>query len=150
MNAVCHRCGGEKSGPFVPCKACGYTPQGESRNVAWLFSVHHLDATELTEAADRIREGEQPDVSRALHEHARQSMGAVPLPDGALTPLPARSIVALSAANVLLTPLAGFAVWFGLRHDRPTAARQALMVTLPISVAITLLWLGVMLGRWWV
>lgn len=140
MSAVCHRCGGDKHGPFVPCKACGFTPLREDRLVAWLFSLHHLDAAELTDAADRIRGGDRPDPSRTLREVARVGMGALPLSNIARKPLPLRTLLLLSSANVLLTPLAGFAVWFGMREDRPVAAAQALRITIPVTAVLALLW----------
>jgi hypothetical protein len=145
--AICHRCGGAKKGPLVPCKACGYTPAGDDRAVAWLFSGHHLDEPELTEAARRVRAGEQPEPSRALRELARASMGAVPLDDDARRPLSTAQLLALVVTDVVLTPLAGYAVWFGLRENRPVAARQALLVTVPVTLVFTVLWgLVVLIG----
>jgi len=142
MKAACHRCGGEKSGPFVPCKACGHVPQGDERSVSWLFSLHHLTDECLSEAAGRIRNGERPDPSRALQEMARSTMGAAPRSDGSRTPLDTRVLVAIAGANLLLTPLAGFAVWFGFRRERPVAAAQALRITVPIAFALGALWIG--------
>lgn len=138
--AVCHRCGGDKKGPLVPCKSCGFTPTGDERPVAWLFSGHHLDADELIEAAQRVRAGDRPEPSKALREQARVGMGAAPLTDAAKEPLGTGSLLLLGLGNLLLTPLAGYAVWFGLREERPRAARQALTVTLPISAALGIAW----------
>lgn len=143
--AVCHRCGGRKLGPFVPCKACGHVPQGRGRSVAWLFSAHHLSAEELDEAARRIRGGDVPEPSRALLEHARTEMGALgpsPLID---RPLSRQTTLLLAACNILLTPLAGLAAWYGLRAHRPTAARQSLWVTLPAGA---LLAVGLIVDYW--
>lgn len=145
--SICHRCGGAKRGPFVPCKACGYTPVGAERQVAWLFSEHHLSPDELAEAARRLRAGDRPEPPRSLLETARIRMGAAPLTLDARRPLATRQLLMLSLANVLLTPLAGLAVWWGLEPERPLAARQALRVTLPVMVGAGLLWM-VMLAKW--
>lgn len=140
--AVCHRCGGPKSGPLVPCKACGFTPTGDERPVAWLFSRHHLDPAELGQAADRVRAGERPDPSRNLRDEARAAMGAPPVTPETNVPMTNGQLLLLSAGNLLLTPMAGYAVWFGLRETRPAASRQALRITVPVTVALALLWLG--------
>ena len=144
--AVCHRCGGAKKAPLVPCKECGFTPTGPERALAWLFSEHHLDAGELEEAARRVRTGERPDPSRALQADARAAMGAAPLTDRGARPLPPRTLLLVGLGNLLLTPLAGYAIWFGLREPRPVAARQALSVTIPVSTALALAWLAMVLG----
>lgn len=146
LPAICHHCGAEKRGPLVPCKACGFTPTGEERPVAWLFSAHHLDTDELKEAARRIREGERPDPSRELRARAREAMGARPVVDIAVEPLGTARLLWLSLANLLLTPLAGYAVWYGLHEERPYAARQALRVTLPASIGFAILWVIVISG----
>ncbi|MEC8422892.1 MAG: hypothetical protein VX000_03880 [Myxococcota bacterium] len=138
--AVCHRCGGNKRGPLVPCKTCGFTPTGEERPVAWLFSGHHLDSDELADAAQRVRAGDRPDTSRELRAQARSAMGAAPLTDAARTPFGAGWLLLLGIANLMLTPLVGYAVWFGLREERPRAARQALALTLPISAVLGVAW----------
>lgn len=145
--AVCHRCGGTKKAPLVPCKECGFTPTGPDRALAWLFSENHLDAAELREAAQRIRAGERPDPSRALQAEARAGMGAAPLNDRGARPLPPRTLLLVGLGNLLMTPLTGYAVWFGLREDRPVAARQALAVTVPVSAALALAWLAMVLGQ---
>lgn len=144
--AICHRCAGPKKGPFVPCKSCGFVPTGEHRQVAWLFSRDHLDEDELDEAARRVREGALPEPPRELLEHARESMGAKPLDQEALRPLSSSQLAGLALADVLLTPLVGYALWFGLREERPVAARQALRITVPVTVGLGLVWLSVVLG----
>ncbi len=140
VRALCHRCGAEKGGPLVPCKGCGFTPTGEERPIAWLFSAHHLTGEELDHAAARVKAGERPEPGRALRDDARRAMGAAPLTDAAKAPLGAGWLLVLGLANLLLTPMAGLAVWFGLREERPRAARQALVVTLPISAALAVAW----------
>ena len=74
VKAVCHRCGGPKKGPFVPCKNCGFVPLGEDRPIAWLFGLDYLTEDEMTEAGRRIQGGEVPDPSAALREQAREGM----------------------------------------------------------------------------
>lgn len=142
--AVCHRCGTEKANAFDPCGGCGFMPSGEGRALAWLFSAPHLNEAQLSEAARRIRAGERPDPSRAQLLLAREALG----PSFATnTPLARRELVGLVLANVLLTPLVGFAVWFGLRLERPKAAAQAFSVTLPLSFVLAGVWGAVVLGR---
>lgn len=140
--AVCHRCGGSKKGPLVPCKECGFVPTGEERPVAWLFSRHHLSPHELVHAAARLRDGERPDPSKALRAQARAAMGAAPLPDAARQPLDSRSLMFLALGNLLASPLVGLAVWWGLSERRPVASRQSLKVTWPFVLVLTLAVLG--------
>lgn len=126
-------------------------PVGPERAVAWLFSLEHLSFDELQHAAARVRRGERPEPSSSLQEQARQAMGAqqLPLTDEGRRPLSPGTLVAISAANLLLTPLAGFAVWAGLRDGRPRAARQALLVTLPVACLLAVAWVLVGLFRPW-
>jgi len=145
--AVCHRCGADKAGPFVPCKACGFTPTGDDRAIAWLFSTHHLTEADLETARTRVLNGVRPDPSKALKDAARLQMGAAPLDEEARRPFPPSTLALLALADLLLTPLAGYAVWLGLRTKRPRAARQALFVTLPISLVMLVLWVGAVYTR---
>lgn len=140
--AVCHRCGGSKKGPLVPCKVCGFVPTGEERPVAWLFSRHHLSPHELVHAAARLREGERPEPSRALRDGAREAMGAAPLPDAARRPLDNRELMLLAVGNLVATPLLGLAVWWGLAERRPVASGQAMKVTIPFVLVLTMAILG--------
>lgn len=57
MKAICQRCGADKPGPLVPCRACTHVPLGEERTVAWLLSEHHLSPAQLAQASRRIRAG---------------------------------------------------------------------------------------------
>ena len=141
MSAICHRCGGHKQEAFQPCSECGHTPIGQGRLIAWLFSSAHLSSEELKLAADRIRSGEIPEPSSDLLKHAKQQ-GLRNSPSD-LRPLPAPALMGIGLGSLILTPLVGFAVWWGLRYDRPIAAKQALRVTAPIAAATGALWLGV-------
>lgn len=148
VRAVCHRCGGPKLGPFVPCKACGVVPVRDARAVAWLFSAHHLDGDELDEAARRIRAGDVPDPPRALRDEARRAMGAVGAPPEDDRPLALSELVAVGLASFFLTPLLGLAMWLGLRDRRPRAARQSIVLTVPVAVLSGLIWAADRLS-WW-
>ena len=140
--AVCHRCGYRKNGPLVPCKACAFVPQRDARSVAWLFSAHHLNEAELEEAERRIRVGDIPEPSKALRTMAQRAMGALDAPALEDRPLRSTEILLLIVAEIVLTPLVGFAVWFGLREQRPRAARTVALVTGPIVLLCTLLWVS--------
>jgi len=140
MKAVCHRCGGPKNGSLVACQTCGVTPTAADRSLAWLLSYHHLNEAELELVGERIRQGDRPDPSRSLLEEARIAMGAKPMATQNTQPLQSSSLLLLAVVELVLTPLAGFAVWFGLRQDRPIAARQVLRVTIPITIALAGLW----------
>ena len=140
VTAVCHTCGGPKTGPLVPCKSCGMTPLGEERAVAWLFSTHHLNSAELALTAERIQAGERPDPSRALRDTARELMGARPVEAADQKPLSSTQLVAVAVGVIVFTPLVGLAIWWGWRTERPLAARQALTLTLPLLVVMTAAW----------
>ena len=146
MTAICHRCGSHKRGPLVPCKACTFTPTGPERPIAWLFSTQHLTEPELGFAQARIQRGDRPDPSRALQQEALLAMGARALPDDAHQPFGARILLGITAANVLLTSLVGYAVWLGLHNERPIAARQVLRITIPVTVTISILWILMVMG----
>ena len=145
MNAACHRCGGTKSGPLLPCPECRHTPRGGDRSLAWLFSSAHLSPDELVLAAQRIQAGEMPDPSTRLLQLARRQIDSRMSRDD--TPLSTGALIALGSASLILTPLAGLAVWWGLRDHRPHAAGQTLRVTIPIAAALGALWVGIILSR---
>jgi hypothetical protein len=96
-------------------------------------------------AAQRIIDGERPDPAPGLLNTARQHVDARNTKED--TPLSNRSLLAIGAGSLLLTPLTGFAVWWGLRTQRPRAAAAALRVTTPIAVALGVGWLGVVALR---
>jgi hypothetical protein len=141
MQAVCHGCGAAKKTPLIPCKACGFVPSGDERATAWLFSLEYLESDELEDAAQRILSGQRADPSSALQYMAKEAMGALPFEPTTDLPLTYGELWALSLANLVLTPLTGLAAWHGLKTDRPHAASQAKRVTLPIALALGLVWI---------
>lgn len=145
MKAACHRCGGIKAGPFLPCAECHHTPRENDRALAWLFSSAHLNEEELALAADRIRDGEQPDPSPRLLAHAAANVATGRTGSGA--PLSHRQLLFIGIGSLVFTPLVGLSVWWGYRTLRPVASRQALRVTIPIGAAMGALWLGVIALR---
>lgn len=74
MKAICLRCGVPKSGPLVPCRACGHVPVGDERQISWLLSDHHLTPPELTLASKKIRQGQILAPPPDLIEEAREQM----------------------------------------------------------------------------
>jgi hypothetical protein len=143
MNAVCHRCGGAKAGPLLPCPTCMVIPRGNARAVAWLFSRAHLDPDELKLAGQRIQDGEVPDPAPALCAFAENKLQ----PDASDQPFNRNELIGIGVANLILTPLAGLAVWWGLQKQRPTAASQALRITVPIGLTLAVLWLSLIATR---
>ena len=117
------------------------------RPVAWLFSNEHLSQEELREAGQRIQAGEQPDPSEKLLNKAREEIRKQALTqttDQAMTP---SALVGVGALSIFLTPLAGFAFWWGYRTERPTAAVQILRTTWPIAIGFLILWGSVIANR---
>jgi len=113
--------------------------------LAWLFSSFHLDAAELKLAAQRIRAGENPDPGSTLLAQASQEINHRGHMD--LRPLSSKALIGVGIGSLLLTPLMGFAVWWGLRSDRPVAAGQAIRITTPIAAALGALWIGIIALR---
>jgi hypothetical protein len=103
--------------------------------------MEYLEPEELEEAARRIRDGQRADPSTALQYLAKEAMGALPFEPATNRSLTRGELWSLGLANLLLTPLTGLAAWHGLRLDRPLAATQALRVTAPIAVAMSLMWI---------
>ena len=145
MRAACHRCGGIKAGPFLPCPDCHHTPRADDRAIAWLFSSAHLSPEELVEAAKRSQAGEQPPPSRRLIAYAATHAAAGRAGGGA--PMTPRQLLAVGIGSVALTPLVGLSVWWGYRATRPAAARQALRISIPIAAVMAVLWLSVIALR---
>ena len=147
MQAICHRCGTEKMAPLIPCKACRFTPSGDERATAWLFSLEYLSTEELTEASRRIRTGQFANPPNSLKYTAKEAMGALQFEPNTDIPLRNSEIWALFFANIFLTPLTGLAVWHGLRTERPRASMQAAKLTVPTAVASCLMWMILIGGQ---
>ncbi len=135
LAAICARCGAEKDLPLGRCPGCGHLPAGEDRALALVCSTRVLDEAALRTAQERIRRGEPVRPTAALLERAR---GILSGGTERSARLDARQLVAIAVANVLLTPLVGYAVWWRHREDTGPAARQALLVTVPVSIALLL------------
>jgi hypothetical protein len=104
--------------------------------VAWLFSAHWLAPEELEQAAARVRRGDRPDPPRALLAQARAAVVSEPLPSIAQDlPLSAVWLGGLALGSLLVGPLLALSAWFGLREERPRAAKQSLVVA-GLSLAV--------------
>jgi hypothetical protein len=137
MKAVCVRCGFDKPSFDAVCPDCGHRPEGDGLLVAWLLSDHHLDAPALQASSTRIKAGEPIRPSRKMLRKAQRALGRRVSTDPGLS---LREIALLFAGDVVFTPLIGWtcvAWWYG---ERPRAALQAGLVTLPTSLAFTALW----------
>ena len=118
------------------CAACGWKAIGAERELALLCSTRFHDGAGLSALAERIRRGEVLNPSAELREKARAALA--PVPEGVV--LRRGQMAALAVANLVVTPLLGWAAWFRLR-DRPgPAGMQALMVTVPITLGLGLVW----------
>ena len=130
------------------CPACGHRPVGEERFTAWLLSTQHLDEEELAAAAARIVAGETLHPTEDQLKRARDALNPVPEervrthdPDGGLS-LGSKAL--FLGVNLIFTPLFGLAAWWSWRNRRPQAAKDALVVTLPVAAAFALAWLAMM------
>ena len=104
-----------------------------------MCSTRLLPSEQLLAVADRLKRGEPLNPSAQLRARARALLrGNEEQAERHLTP---RELAWLTAGNVVLTPLLGYAVWFRLRERPGIAARQALLVTLPVSVVLAVVWL---------
>ncbi|MBN2799968.1 MAG: hypothetical protein JXX28_12550 [Deltaproteobacteria bacterium] len=130
LHAICLRCGGPKGALGEVCPSCGHRPEGEGLHVAWLLSDQHLDQVGLALASQRIRDGELVQPSAQLLQTARRALRADLATDPGLT---AGDWAKVTLGVALLSPLLGYALWFGWRERRPRAARQALWLAIPMS-----------------
>lgn len=137
-SAICIRCGAPKELALARCPECGLVPTADERALSVLASSRLLGAPELAEVQRRIRAGEALRPARDRVELARRMLaGSASVEPFSFT---RGQAVALVAANVLLTPALGFAVWFGARHRPGLGARQALWLTIPVSLAVGIAW----------
>lgn len=130
---LCARCGAEKDLPLGRCPACRHAPSGEDRLIALVCSTRVSPVETLLAAQARIRRGEGIRPTPELIERARRVLSGVVEAETRLT---SRQICGIIAANLVLTPVVGYAVWHHYRSDRGPAARQALLTTLPCSFVL--------------
>ena len=122
--ALCLLCGSLKAAVDSSCSECGLVPREEELDLAHLFSAANLDREELMEAGARIAAGERPAPKKMKR-------------DRALEPgLEFQELWLLVLANFLLTPILGFATWWGWRTSRPRAARQVLWMSASIALLL--------------
>lgn len=98
-----------------------------------ICSTRVLGVDALREAQTRIRRGEPVRPTEALRARARALLHGAPMAPARLTP---GQLVLLAAGNLLLTPLLGYAVAWRHHSEGGPATRQALLVTLPISILL--------------
>jgi hypothetical protein len=95
-----------------------------------LCSNRMLALEELSEVAGRIKRGEFLKPSKEARQKARLLISPGPEEQR----LSQKQLVQLLVANLLLTPLIGYAVWFRARGA--PAGIQALAVTIPASIGL--------------
>jgi hypothetical protein len=103
--------------------------------VAWLLSRENLSEAELLAVRERIRGGEVIRPTERMLDKARRALGLHFATDRGLD---ARERWAVLATSILLTPLPGLVLGVWSWNSRPRAARQALALSLPASVAFFL------------
>lgn len=126
---VCLLCGSLKEAVTTACTVCGHLPQEDEIRLAHLFSAAHLSPEELDEASERIASGQRPAPKMHLREASTEE-GLV-----------AKEWAWLVGGNLLLTPMLGFAHWWGWRSFRPRAAQQALVLSLGMAGILGLMWI---------
>lgn len=134
------------------CRVCGQKPVGEERLISWLLSPSHLGQEELEEASARIVAGTFPRPNPEVLALARDALNPVPDtrvgqhhdPDAAI---PLQAMATLFAVNLIATPLVGLTLWWFWRDRRPAAARQALQISAPMALVLTLGWLSLFFWR---
>ena len=138
--AVCIQCGSTKELPLLRCLACKHSPIGDDRARSLIASNRMLDGTQLREVQRRIQVGEpfRPGPER-IAAARRILAGAAAAEPFAFTLTQA---ILLLVGNVILTPALGFAVWYGVRSRPGLGGRQALWLTVPVSITLTLGWVG--------
>lgn len=141
--AICHICGNNKDLALARCAQCGNVPSGTERELAMLCSTAVLDPEALGEVQERLRRGEPLRPSEGLRARARAILRGAPPPGPAWT---RAQLTTLFFANVLLTPLLGYAAWYRLRTRGGPAARQVLGVSVVSSLVVTAGWVVWRLG----
>jgi hypothetical protein len=134
--AVCVRCGAERADWAQICPACGHRPDDEGQLVAWLLSTKNLSESELAAVRKRILEGEVIRPSGRMLERARRALGRHFSTDAGLS---SRQRLLLLATSLFVTPLVGWVLFAWWYNARPRSAMQALALSLPATVAFTLL-----------
>ncbi len=137
--ALCTACGAPKDLPLGRCGACAHLPLGGERELAVICSARMLDPAALAEVQIRIRRGEAVRPTAERRARARELLSGAP---PASVRFSGAQIVQLACANLLFTPLLGYAVWFRYRTRPGPAGGQALLVTVPLSVLlfVALVW----------
>jgi hypothetical protein len=136
MRAVCVRCGVDRQQWDQICPGCGHRPDEEGQLVAWLLSSENLTEPELEAVRKRIVAGEVIRPSGRMLEKARRALGRHFSTDPGLT---SGQRLGLLATSLLLTPLVGWVLFVWWYNARPRSAMQALALSLPATVAFTLL-----------
>ena len=137
--AICWQCGAEKDLPLGRCPA-GHVPTGDDRVISVVVSTRLMDVAALDSAADRIRGGEILRPSEALLGRARGLLSGRAEEAVSLT---VGQVALLVAGNVVLTPMLGWGLWFRWRARPGRGGQQALAATAPISVALAMVWAGI-------
>lgn len=136
MSAVCVRCAAERREWDQICPGCGHRPDEEGRLVAWLLSSENLTARELADVRKRILEGEVIRPSGKMLARARRALGYAFATDGGLS---GSQRLSLLATSLIATPLVGLMLFLWWYRSRPRSAIQALALSLPATVAFTVL-----------
>ncbi len=134
--SVCVRCGAERGRWDQVCPGCGHRPEGEGLLVAWLLSRENLSEGELAAVRARILGGEVIRPTERMLDRARRALGTHFATDLGLG---TGERWALLATSILVTPLPGLVFGAWTWNSRPRAARQALALSVPASVAFFLL-----------
>ena len=140
LTAVCTECGSAKDLPLLRCASCGHIPAGDDRPRSLIASIRMLDPAQLREVQRRIQVGEPFRPSPDRIAAARRLLAGAAAADS--FQFSVTQAILLVLGNLLLTPALGIAVWYGVRSRPGLGGRQALWLTVPVSLAVTLGWIG--------